>query len=162
MEVVLLVVSHAIHCINRKKCGIDLLGSFLSVESLAFNLKSCTIVAAVTQDMNAGFPFPWINNIQNAVGTAVNGFARAADDVAESLRGPAHEQQQPETWHQHPPIFPFFFPSPEAAQAPPPQANPQRIPPASARAIRQLPTILVTPEDLVDENNRECCICLEP
>ena len=35
-------------------------------------------------------------------------------------------------------------------------------PPASKRAIRQLPIVKVTPEDLVDENNRECCICLEP
>lgn len=34
-------------------------------------------------------------------------------------------------------------------------------PPASAKAIRQLPTVIVTPQDLVDENNRECCICLE-
>mmetsp|Transcript_28240 Transcript_28240/g.41722 ORF Transcript_28240/g.41722 Transcript_28240/m.41722 type:complete len:578 (+) Transcript_28240:83-1816(+) len=34
-------------------------------------------------------------------------------------------------------------------------------PPASAKALRQLPTVSVTPEDLVDESNRECCICLE-
>ena len=34
-------------------------------------------------------------------------------------------------------------------------------PPASAKALRQLPTVKVAPEDLVDENNRECCICLE-
>jgi len=34
-------------------------------------------------------------------------------------------------------------------------------PPASKKAIRQLPTVTVTPEDLVDENNRECCICLD-
>lgn len=37
----------------------------------------------------------------------------------------------------------------------------QPHPPASTRAIRQLPTVSVTPEDLVDENNRECCICFE-
>ncbi|CAJ1967037.1 unnamed protein product [Cylindrotheca closterium] len=43
----------------------------------------------------------------------------------------------------------------------PTEQIPQGIPPASARAIRQLPTICVTPEDLVDPNNRECCICLE-
>eukprot|EP00979_Chaetoceros_neogracilis_P001496 scaffold253_cov267-Chaetoceros_neogracile.AAC.29 len=56
-------------------------------------------------------------------------------------------------------------------QAPPPQqhhnqhqeaAPPTRAaPPADSRAIRQLPTVSVTPEDLVDENNRECCICFE-
>jgi len=32
---------------------------------------------------------------------------------------------------------------------------------ASQRAIRQLPIIVVSSEDLVDENNRECCICFE-
>ena len=34
-------------------------------------------------------------------------------------------------------------------------------PPASKRAIRQLPTIKVSAEDLVEPSNRECCICLE-
>jgi hypothetical protein len=34
-------------------------------------------------------------------------------------------------------------------------------PPASTKALRQLPIVTVAPEDLVDENNRECCICLE-
>jgi hypothetical protein len=38
----------------------------------------------------------------------------------------------------------------------------QRTPPASQRAIQQLPTVMVSPEDLVDEANRECCICFEP
>ena len=43
------------------------------------------------------------------------------------------------------------------------QQAPQTIkpPPASNRAIRTLPTVTVAPEDLVDENNRECCICFE-
>ena len=35
-------------------------------------------------------------------------------------------------------------------------------PPASTKSIRQLPIVSVTPQDLVDENNRECCICFEP
>mmetsp|Transcript_51087 Transcript_51087/g.55332 ORF Transcript_51087/g.55332 Transcript_51087/m.55332 type:complete len:534 (-) Transcript_51087:363-1964(-) len=43
---------------------------------------------------------------------------------------------------------------------PPPPSN-ERAPPASMRAIRKIPTIQVAPEDLVDPNNRECCICLE-
>lgn len=47
------------------------------------------------------------------------------------------------------------------AAAPAPAAQPQRVPPASQKAVRQLPTIKVTPEDLVDPSNRECCICLE-
>mmetsp|Transcript_24122 Transcript_24122/g.45885 ORF Transcript_24122/g.45885 Transcript_24122/m.45885 type:complete len:674 (-) Transcript_24122:1862-3883(-) len=34
-------------------------------------------------------------------------------------------------------------------------------PPASQRVMRSLPQISVTAEDLVNENNRECCICLE-
>jgi len=34
-------------------------------------------------------------------------------------------------------------------------------PSASRKAIRQLPTIKVSSEDLVDENNRECCICFD-
>ena len=37
-----------------------------------------------------------------------------------------------------------------------------KSPPASTRAIRTLPTVTVTPEDLVDPTNRECCICFEP
>jgi len=41
------------------------------------------------------------------------------------------------------------------------QQGPQPNPPASCKAIRQLPTVIVKPEDLVDENNRECCICFE-
>jgi hypothetical protein len=34
-------------------------------------------------------------------------------------------------------------------------------PPATTKAIRTLPTVMVTPQDLVDENNRQCCICFE-
>jgi len=34
-------------------------------------------------------------------------------------------------------------------------------PPASQKAMQRVPTIVVSPEDLVDETNRECCICLE-
>mmetsp|Transcript_26050 Transcript_26050/g.39430 ORF Transcript_26050/g.39430 Transcript_26050/m.39430 type:complete len:420 (+) Transcript_26050:154-1413(+) len=40
-------------------------------------------------------------------------------------------------------------------------AEDQQPPPTSAKVLRQLPTIRVKPEDLVDENNRTCCICLE-
>lgn len=34
-------------------------------------------------------------------------------------------------------------------------------PPTSQKALRQLPTVTVAAEDLVDESNRECSICLE-
>jgi len=40
--------------------------------------------------------------------------------------------------------------------------EPRAPPPASKKAIEQLPTIMVQQEDLADENNRACCICLEP
>jgi len=33
--------------------------------------------------------------------------------------------------------------------------------PTSKRVLRQIPNVTVTAEDLVDENNRECCICLD-
>jgi len=48
-----------------------------------------------------------------------------------------------------------------AARAAFEQQQPSAIPPASLSALRQLPTIVVTPEDLVDPTNRECCICFE-
>ena len=35
-------------------------------------------------------------------------------------------------------------------------------PPASAQAVKTIPTITVTPDDLSDPTNCECCICLEP
>mmetsp|Transcript_28881 Transcript_28881/g.35121 ORF Transcript_28881/g.35121 Transcript_28881/m.35121 type:complete len:398 (-) Transcript_28881:326-1519(-) len=40
-------------------------------------------------------------------------------------------------------------------------AAPQKVPPVSRKALRQIPTVIVTPDDLADENNRECCICFE-
>ena len=106
----------------------------------------------------------WVNNLQTAVGSVVNDIARAADDVVEGFRNSQHptnggsqEQQQQQQQQQR---FPFGF----GTRPPPP--HPQhpsnvRTPTASDRAVRQLPEILVKPEDLVDENNRECCICLD-
>lgn len=32
---------------------------------------------------------------------------------------------------------------------------------ASDKAVQQLRAVVITPEDLVDPSNRECCICLE-
>jgi len=49
--------------------------------------------------------------------------------------------------------------SPRQQQAAPPET--MKPPPASNRALRTLPTVTVAPEDLVDETNRECCICFE-
>ena len=58
---------------------------------------------------------------------------------------------------------PFQFPAQaHFQQAMDPQVGGNKgAPPASLKALRQLPIIKVAPEDLVDENNRECCICLE-
>lgn len=38
---------------------------------------------------------------------------------------------------------------------------PRSSPPASYRAIQQIPLISITPEDLAEPVNRECCVCLE-
>ena len=65
------------------------------------------------------------------------------------------------------PSFPFphshfhFGPGSASTAGPPPPEPRQKTPPASTKAIRMLPTIRVAPEDLIDPNNRECCVCLE-
>jgi len=40
-------------------------------------------------------------------------------------------------------------------------SSPGAAPPASVAAMRRLPIISVTAEDLVEPSNRECCICFE-
>lgn len=59
----------------------------------------------------------------------------------------------------------FFGAFPEHAGRQQQQQEQQQMssapPPASDKAIRTLATVMVTPEDLVDENNRECCICFD-
>lgn len=40
------------------------------------------------------------------------------------------------------------------------QRQPQTVG-ASNKAIRQIPNVALTAEDLTDETNRECCICME-
>lgn len=45
-----------------------------------------------------------------------------------------------------------------------PQHQPQRpsvAPPASKRLLRNLPTVRVTSDDLIEETNKNCCICLD-
>eukprot|EP00934_Nitzschia_sp_Nitz4_P008036 Nitzschia sp. Nitz4//scaffold290_size23356//3169//5117//NITZ4_008486-RA/size23356-augustus-gene-0.33-mRNA-1//1//CDS//3329546087//8026//frame0 len=103
----------------------------------------------------------WWREIRRSVSDAVNSAAHAANGVEEWSVGGAFEVGGGGGGPF--PNFPSFpFPGQHAHHPPPPQPNVERTPPASARAIRQLPTIVVTPEDLVDETNRECCICLEP
>jgi hypothetical protein len=102
--------------------------------------------------MTANSPFrniPWINNVQNAVDSVVHDFVHAAEDFTNNFRPPREARRS------------RGDPSVPPRQAAVAESENQRAPPASTRAIRQLPTIRVAPEDLVDANNRECCICLE-
>jgi len=83
-----------------------------------------------------------------------NAFDNAAEDVSRRFAGRRQRQRgngstRRTRTRQHQP----------QQQAPP--EPPQKAPPATAKAIKQLPTILVSPEDLIDPNNRECCICLD-
>ena len=45
------------------------------------------------------------------------------------------------------------------------QQQPQRpsttAPPASKRLLRNLPAVKVTADDLIEETNKNCCVCLE-
>ena len=96
------------------------------------------------QNHPGGFGFPqFFQNFRHSFDNMVHDFSNIAEGAARRIPTPHQHQQQ---------------------QQQQPQQNPfssQPAPPASARAIRQLPTIRVAPEDLVDPNNRECCICLE-
>jgi hypothetical protein len=91
--------------------------------------------------------FPWLHNVRNAVDNVIHEFVHAAEDLTVNFEPPAAQAAQYDT----------TFPS-RGGSSPP--VN-QRAPPASDRAIRQLPTIRVAPEDLIEPSNRECCICLE-
>mmetsp|Transcript_20742 Transcript_20742/g.51449 ORF Transcript_20742/g.51449 Transcript_20742/m.51449 type:complete len:594 (+) Transcript_20742:64-1845(+) len=91
-------------------------------------------------------------NIRNAFNNATEtrprrqGESRSVPSAAGTRRQRPPQQQRQRPQHQ---------------QQQTPQAPPQRAPPASMKAIKKLPTIRVAPEDLIDPNNRECCICLE-
>lgn len=56
----------------------------------------------------------------------------------------------------------FPFPGNMAGGLPgdPTDQEPKNVP-TSKRVLKMIPNIFVTPEDLADENNRECSICLE-
>ena len=41
------------------------------------------------------------------------------------------------------------------------QQQPNNTPPTSKRALRNLPTVTVTSDDLIEESNKNCCICLD-
>lgn len=99
--------------------------------------------------MNPNPAFQWLNNAGDSFNTAVQDLLHGLAHPA----GPPGGQQG-------------FNPMHTQQQQPEHNTNAQNggtqvTPPASRRAIRQLPTIRVSPEDLVDPSNRECCICLE-
>lgn len=108
-----------------------------------------------------------VNNVRSAIDNAAEGVSqhfeqnrqrrsqsrrrnRSQEDLPSPPRPPPASRSVPQQ-EQQPPSPP----------PPPPSAPSGRAPPASQKAIRKLPTIKVAPEDLVDENNRECCICFE-
>ena len=41
------------------------------------------------------------------------------------------------------------------------QQQPNNTPPTSKRTLRSLPTVMATGDDLIEESNKNCCICLE-
>lgn len=57
--------------------------------------------------------------------------------------------------------FGFGGTGPGPTGGPEAPAEEPAVPPAGAKVLRTLPTVVVTAEDLMDESNRECCICLE-
>eukprot|EP00980_Cylindrotheca_fusiformis_P008770 scaffold1869_cov122-Cylindrotheca_fusiformis.AAC.32 len=102
--------------------------------------------------MSEGFRIrglPWLNNAGNTINAALNDFVEGLVNPPGQPGGnrggfPANNQRRPTQQNRGPQ-----------------HDGVQVTPPASSRAIRQLPTIRVSPEDLVDPSNRECCICLE-
>ena len=86
--------------------------------------------------------------IRNAFDGIADDFMQRIDDVSERF-DPTRQAQTVGQTRQRP------------GQPPPPPQEPQKARPASMKAIKKLPTIRVAPEDLIDPNNRECCICLE-
>lgn len=77
------------------------------------------------------------NGMENLFAQIFNQSGSVRDDVREQFQQFVHQAEQQQ------------------------EQSSTAIPPASDRAIRTIPTVMVTPEDLVDENNRECCICFE-
>ena len=90
-----------------------------------------------------------------------NAFNNAARDVSQHFDHNRRRQQRTRTSAPSAPSAPSTQTHPNWQQPQEPPPSSQRAPPASTKAIKQLPTILVAPEDLVDPNNRECCVCLD-
>ena len=71
----------------------------------------------------------------------------------------------PERGSPAPPINPFGMPMPfmfPDQETPPTRQENRGAPPACKRAIDSLPTVVVTADDLLEETNKECLICLDP
>jgi hypothetical protein len=129
----------------------------LSIETKSFLAKR--------KRMNENFRFPalpWLNNAGNTFNAAVQDFVGGLVHPPEEAAGQRgffprrtqqqqRQQQQQQEQHQQQQQHNFNTQN----------GGNQGAPPASMRAIRKLPTIRVSPEDLVEPSNRECCICLE-
>jgi len=89
------------------------------------------------------------DSIRNAVDGIAEDVVQRLDNVSERFDPNRRSQQAGQTRGR------------PVQQQPPPPQQPPKAPPASMKAIKKLPTIRVAPEDLIDPNNRECCICLE-
>jgi hypothetical protein len=106
-----------------------------------------------------------VNNVRSAIDNAAEGVSQHFEQNRRRSQSRRRNRSQEELPSQ--PRTPQASRSvPQEQQPPPPSPPPPpppsgRAPPASQKAIRKLPTIAVAPEDLVDENNRECCICFE-
>ena len=103
-------------------------------------------VQSQKSSMGEHFPFPnipWLNDGVDALGLG---------DIFQGIF------QSNGNWDG--PFMPHPHPTQNAANAQNEGSN-RGAPPASSKAIRQLPTIQVTAEDLVEPSNRECCICLD-
>jgi hypothetical protein len=129
-------------------------------DTLSIETKSSL---AKRKRMNENFRFPampWLNNAGNTFNTAVQDFVEGLVHPPEEAAGqrgffPMHTQQQRQRHRQQ------QQQQQQRHNSDPQNGGNQGAPPASRRAIRQLPTIRVSPEDLVEPSNRECCICLE-
>lgn len=110
----------------------------------------------------------------NRTGTLPNGFfATVVDSVVGSIASAADSVRREVDQHFHrsnnqsqsqSPVHsaPTNRTTAATAQNSPTSAAPPAPPPASAATLRQLPTVVVRPEDLRDDPaNRACCICSE-
>ena len=89
-----------------------------------------------------------------SINQAASGLQSAARDLHASSS--AHQQGPRRQQQSQPPAQPR--PPPPPPPPPPPQ---RKVPPASRRAIQNLVEVKVTADDLWEETNKECLVCVE-